>query len=99
MEDTTVGRERVQEFGIVRRATAVASIMFNDASNGGVWLVDVDESPRIAHDGNSDGVGNGSAGTSTRGGGALGQQQKAGPITQQKDGVEMTSKNEDDRDQ
>ena len=95
LEDMTLGRERVQEFGIIRRATAVASVMVNIATNRGAPLTDADESPRIAHDGN--GIGNGSAGASTRCGGTLGRRQKAGPITQRKDSVETMSKDEDDR--
>ncbi len=59
----------------------------------------LDKSPTIAHDGNGDGVGNGGAGASARGGNALGRQQQAGPITQRKDGVETTSKDDDDGEQ
>jgi hypothetical protein len=46
-----VGRERVQEFGIVKRATSVTSVMVDDATNRGVPLADADESPMIARDG------------------------------------------------
>ena len=84
LEDTTLGREKVREFGIVRRATPIASVMIDDATNGGAPLVDADESPTIVQDGNCNGVGNNGAGTSAWGGGALGWQQKAGPITQKK---------------
>ena len=70
--------------------------MVDDATNGGAPLNDADESPMIAHNGEGNGFGNGGAGASARGGGALGRQQKAGSITQQKDGVETTSKDEDD---
>ncbi len=92
LEDTTVGRERALEFSIVRWASAVASVMVDDATDGGALLADADESPTIARDGD----GNGGAGASARGGGALGRRQNAGPITQRKDGVETLSKDEDD---
>ena len=73
LEDTMVARERAQEFGIVRWASAVASVIVNDATDGGAPLNNADESPTIACNGNGDGVGNGGAGASARGGGALGQ--------------------------
>ncbi len=67
MEDMTVGRERVREFGIVRRATAVTSVMVNDATNRGVPFAYADESPTIAHDSDGNSVRNGGAGASARG--------------------------------
>ena len=70
MEDTTVGRERVQGFDIIRRATAVPSVMVDDATSGGVPLANANKSPTIAPGGNS--VGNSDAGASARSGGALG---------------------------
>jgi hypothetical protein len=85
LEDTMVGKERVQEFGIVRRATAVASIMVDDATDRGAPLADADESPMIARDG--DGIGNGGTGALAGGNNALGRRQKLGPITQQKDNI------------
>ena len=66
----------------------VASIMVDDATDGWALLADADESPTIARNGNGNGVGASSAGASARGGGTLGWQQKVGPITQQKDGIE-----------
>ena len=92
----TVGGERAQEFGIIRWASAVASVMVNDATNGGAPLADADKSPTIARDGYSNGIGNGGAGTLARDGGALGQRKKAGPITQRKDGIETRSKDEEE---
>ncbi len=59
LEDRTVGREQAQEFGIVRRASAVASVMVADATSRGAPLADADKSPTIALDVNGDGVGNG----------------------------------------
>ena len=98
MENTAVGRERAQEFGIVRWASAAASIIVDAATDGGAPLNDADESPTIARDGNGDGIGNGGAGADAlaQGGGALGWQQNAGPITQQNNSIETTSKDEDD---
>ena len=94
LEDMMVGREWAQELGIVGWASAVASAIVNDATNGGAPLNDADKSPTIAHDGNGNDVGNGGAsagaGASARGGGALGRRQNAGPITQRNDGVETT---------
>ena len=93
-----VGRERAREFGIVRWASAVASVIVDDATDGGAPLNNADESPGITRDGDCNGVGNGGAGAgaSARGGGALGRRQNAGPITQWKDGIETTSTDEDD---
>jgi hypothetical protein len=73
LEDTRVGREWAREFGIVRRASAVASAMVDNATNGGAPLADADKSPVIALDCNGDGNGisNGCASASARGGGAL----------------------------
>ena len=96
MEDTRVGTERAQEFSIIMWTSAIASDMVDDATNGGAPLANADKSPTIARNGNGDGVGNGGAGTSARGGGALRQRQNAGLITQRKDSVEMTSKDEGD---
>ena len=70
----------------------VASVIVNDATNGGVPLNNADESPTIACNCDDNDVGNGGAGASARGSGALGQQKNAGPTTLWKDGVETTSK-------
>ncbi len=70
--------------------------MVNNATDGGAPLADADESPTIARNGNGDDVGNGGAGASSRGSGALRRQQNVRPITQRKDGVETSSKDEDD---
>ena len=99
LEDTTVGRERVRESGIVRRATNVASVMVNNATNGGAPLANANERPTIARNNDGNGIGNGGAGALARGGSALGRQQKVGLITQQKDSVETTSKDENDGEQ
>ena len=96
LQETTIGREQAWEFGIFRWARAVASVMVNDATNGGAPLANADESPLIACNGNDNGVGNGGTGALARGGGALGRRQKAGPIMQQKDCIDTTSKDEDD---
>ena len=96
MEDTTAGRKEAQEFGIVRWASAVPSVMVHNATNGGALLTNADESPTIARDDDGNSVGNGGAGASARGGSALGRPQNARPITQQKQGVETASNDEDD---
>ena len=96
LEDTTVGREWAREFSIIRWDSAVASGMVDDATDGGAPLNDADESPTIAHDRPQWQQQLRRQRRHPRDGGALGRRQKAGPITQQKDGVETTSKDEDD---
>ena len=56
MVDTTVGRERAQEFSIVRWASAVAFVMVNNATSKWVPLANADQSPTIARNGNGDGI-------------------------------------------
>ena len=70
MEDTMAARERAREFGIVRWASAVASVIVDDVTDRAP-LNDADESPTIAYDGDGYGVGNSGAGALARGGGAL----------------------------